>query len=368
MIRRPLRVAQLSFWFIHAEQFCLAAQDTPDVELVAVWDSDPERGSQRAAHYNVPFYDDVESLLQRDDIDAVSLCAEPFRQPELAEAAAAAGKHMLIEKPMASDLDGAARIVRVVEEHGVQAMPAYNLRFHPIAAYVKGLVDASAVGRIARVRRLHGHWMEYERGDFDAQSIAKLEGWGDPVAERRDSLFFAGSHSALWFQWMFGSPRTVQCMAGTVTSGLVVEDNSVALLRYPEGFVGVMESSETMLAQGAVMEIYGTEGVILQLRGNLPSTRVWNTARTPLMVFRREAKEWEFPSLPPQFLRHEQQHSSPGQFFSALLTNEAVPTSVYDGYDSIAILTAAEEAATSGREVQVRSWLRADSDGGRSHE
>lgn len=145
-MRKSLRVAQLSFWFVHAEQFCLAAQSAPDVELVAIWDSNGERGSQRASHYGVPFYDDVEALLERDDIDAVSLCAEPFRHPDLAEAAAAAGKHMLIEKPMAADLEGAARIVRAVEEHGVRAMPAYNLRFHPVAARVKELVDDGTAG------------------------------------------------------------------------------------------------------------------------------------------------------------------------------------------------------------------------------
>lgn len=360
---KPLRVAQLSFWFVHAEQFCLAAQDTPGVELVAVWDSDGERGARRAAHYGVSFYEELEDLLEREDIDAVSLCAEPFRHPDLVEAVAAAGKHMLIEKPIAADLEGAARIVRAVEKHGVQAMPAYNLRFHPVALHVKELVDAGTLGRIARVRRLHGHSLAYEQGDFDAQQIARVVDWGDPVAERRDSLFFAGSHSALWFQWMFGSPQSIQCMTNTVTTGLEIEDNSIVLLRYPEGFVGIMESSETMLAQGSVVEIYGTEGVVLQLRGNLPSTRIWNSAITPLMVFRRETDEWEFPALPPQFLRHERSYSSPGQFFEALLADVPVPTNVYDGYDSIAILVAADESVSSHREVEVHSWPRATADG-----
>ena len=359
MMPKPLRVAQLSFWFVHAEQFCLAAQEAPGVELVAAWDSDAERGTRRATHYGVPFYEDVELLLERDDLDAVSLCAEPFRHPDLVEAAAAVGKHILIEKPMAADLEGAARIVRAVEEHGVKAMPAYNLRFHPVAERVKELVDAGTVGRIARVRRLHGHSLAYERADFDARRIAEFGDWGDPEAERRDSLFFAGSHSALWFQWMFGSPQSVQCMTSTVTPGLTVEDNSVALLRYPEGFVGAMESSETLLAQGTVTEIYGTEGVILQLRGNLPSTRAWNSAMTPLMVFRRSSEEWEVPALPPQFLRHEREHSSLGRFFDALLADEPMPTDVYDGYDSIAILAAADESVALRREVEVRSWPRA---------
>lgn len=357
---RPLRVAQLSFWFVHAEQFCDLAVQTPGVALTAVWDSDVARGERYAAKYGVPFERDVERLLARDDVDAVSLCAEPFRHPELAEAAAAAGKHMLIEKPMAADLEGAARIVRAVEDAGVQAMPAYNLRFHPVSLALKALVDSGELGPLARARRLHGHSMAYERGHFDGRRIAEVLGWGDPVAERRDSLFFAGTHAALWFQWMFGVPETVQCMTSTVTPYLSVEDNSIVLMRYADGLIATMESSETMLAQTTVAEIYGLDGVAVQTAGNLPSTRVWNLDCTPLRVFRRASAEWVVPALPPQFLRHELAFSPPGQFFLALLSDQPVPTTVKDGYDSLALLVAAEEAAREGREVRVRPWAAAE--------
>jgi 1,5-anhydro-D-fructose reductase (1,5-anhydro-D-mannitol-forming) len=353
----PVRVAQLSFWFIHALQFCHAAQQDPDVELVGVWDSDEERGRRQATALGVPFYADLEELLSRPDLDAVSLCAEPFRQPGLVEAAAAAGKHVLIEKPMASDLDGAARIVRAVESAGVIGMPAYNLRYHPVALYIKDLVDSGRLGRIARVRRLHGHSYAYERGDFDGRRISENMGWQDPVAEHRDSLFFAGSHAALWFQWMFGSPTAVLAAATTVTESMPVEDNAVALLQYPEGMVATMETSETMLAQGTVTEIYGTEGVVLQLRGNLPSTRVWSEAMSPLMVFDRGRNEWELPALPPEFLRHEPQFGSTGEFLRCVREGTPPSTDVYDGYDSIAILVAAEDATRTGRRTPVDKWV-----------
>lgn len=355
---RRIGVAQLSFWFVHAEEFCRLALETPEVDLVAVWDSDAERGRDRAAKLGVPFEPDLDQLLAREDLDAVSLCAEPFRQPELAEAAAQAGKHMLIEKPLAEDLDGAARIVRAVERHGVQAMPAYNLRFHPVSRHLKDLVAGGELGRIARVRRLHGHSLAFERGDFRGSSIRRVMGWGDPRREHRTSLLFAGSHSALWYQWMFGAPVSVQCAVSSVTEEWPVEDNAVALLRYEDGMIGIIETSETMLAQETVAEIYGTDGVAIQLRGNLPSTRVWNVDWTPLMVFRRETEEWEFPALPPEFLRHEPEHSSVGQFFQALRSGSQVPTTVYDGYDSIAILVAAEEAAARRQEVEVVTWDR----------
>lgn len=351
---QALGIAQLSFWFAHAFDVCTKAQQTPGVELVACWDSDIERGRHHAASYGVDFEKDLDRLLRREDVHAVSLCAEPFRHPDLAERAAAAGKHVFVEKPMASDVAGARRIAAAAERHGIQVMPAYNLRHNPVSYRMKELVDVGAIGDVTRVRRLHGHYHEVEEAGLDTGRL--LEKWGDPVAEHRDSLFFAGSHTALWFEWMFGLPQSVQCMRHTGLAGLPIEDNSTTLWRY-DGFVGVMECSELLPAQPIVTEIYGTRGVLVQLRGNLPSTRVDGPARTPLRLFRSETEEWEVPDLPPQFLRHEPAYTSPGLFFDALLNDRPVPNTVSSGVNSIAMLVAAERAAAEGREVDIDEVL-----------
>jgi predicted dehydrogenase len=277
-----------------------------------------------------------------------------------------AGKDMLIEKSMAGNLEGAARIVRAVERHKVRLMPAFSMRFHPVALRVKALVEAGVVGSISRVRRLHGHFRLSERGGYEFHGIAHEGRWGNPVAERRDSLFYSGSHVALWFQWMFGVPQSVMCMTNTLARGLPVEDNSVVLLRYAPaprpgmeaGFVGVMDCSETLLAQTLVAEIYGTDGVIVQRRGNLPSTRVTGPMPTPLAIFSRARNAWEYPLLPPHFLRHEPDYSCPGVFFRTLLREQPTPMDARDGYDSIALLVAAEQSVRTGHEVAVRPWPR----------
>src|SRR5262249_25580599 len=151
-----------------------------------------------------------------------------------------------------------------------------------------------------------------------------------------------GAHAALWFHWMFGSPQSVQCMTSTITEGLPVEDNATILLRYSDGLIGAIETSETLLAQEIVLEIFGTEGVLVQHRGSLPSTRVTNSDPTPLRIFDRKANQWTIPSLPPHFLRHELDYSSAGQFLQVLLDGVDVPTTVVDGFDALAILSAAE--------------------------
>lgn len=122
-------------------------------------------------------------------------------------------------------------------------------------------------------------------------------------------------------------------MTSTVSRGLPVEDSSAVLLRYAlaprpgmeAGSVAIMDCSETLLASTLVTEIYGTDGVIVQLRGNLPSTRVWGPMPTPLAVFKRASTAWEFPRLSPHFLRHELGYSPPGVFFQTLLRDRIPP-------------------------------------------
>lgn len=349
MSSRRLGVAQLSFWFVHAEEFCHRALLTPGVDLIGAWDSDIDRGERRCRAHGIPFEPDLTRLLERPDLDAVSICAEPFRHPELVEAVAEAGKQILIEKPMASSVDGARRIVDAAKRHGVGVMPAYNLRYHPMSAILKATVDSGELGELVRVRRLHGHFLEFETAGFRAGEIAA--DWVNPVLERRDSLFFAGSHVALWYEWMFGMPTSVSCMRFNVVRDLPVEDNTTAMLNFDNRFIGVMEISETLIAQQSVTEIYGTDGVIVQRRGNLPSTRVRDEGRSPIMIFDRRRNEWRAPAVPSQFLRHEDGYSSAGVFLSSLLADKPFPDGPESGLRSIAILAAAELSSQQHREV-----------------
>ncbi len=354
---RRLRVAQLSFWFVHADGFCARALLRDDIELAAVWDTDADRGRSKAEAFDAPFVADLDELLSDDSIDAVLICAEPHLHPELVARSTEAGKHVLVEKPMAADLAGAKEIAEAAERaasKGVQVMPAYNLRFHPVAQYVEELVSSGALGEILRVRYLHGHYREYESAGFRADEITAT--WGDPIEERRDSLFYAGSHVTLWFEWVFGLPISVMSMCSFGVPELPVEDNSTTLLRY-DGFHGSMEVSETLSAQSSVTEIYGTEGVVVQQRGNLPSTRVSNPTHVPVAVFSRAADEWRYPDFPPSFARHEEAFSSVDQFFGALLDGRPVPTTASSGLSSIAILAAAEQSAREGREVALADIL-----------
>ncbi len=351
-----LGVVQLSFWFEHADAFCRVALETPGVRLVGCWDSDVRRGRAKAKALGLRFFSNLEDAIHRDDVQAVSICAEPFRNPSLVEACARAGKHVLVEKPMAVDIDGARRIVRAAERYGIQVMPAFNLRFSPGADYVHELVRSGRLGTVIRARLLHGDWTGPARAGWQAAGLKRAVGWkrgSDPTLLRRCSLYWRGSHAALWYVWMFGLPKRVRCSRTTIIKGLPVEDNSVAVFEYPSGMLGVMECSETLVAQGAVAEIYGTAGAAFLLRGNLPSTRVNSPSYMGVAVFDHARSTWEYPPVDGHFIRHEGAFTSAGQFLSAIREGRSVPMNVYHGYESIVLLDASERSALSGHVIRL---------------
>lgn len=343
----------VSFWFSHAREICARARSMPGVRLVAAWDDDSVRGGGHAREMGIEFVPNLDELLGRADIDAVAVCGQPYQQAELTLRSVNAGKHVLVEKPMALTLSDARSVAGAALSVGVQVMPAHNLRFNPAAQYVKSVVDSGVLGSITRARRLHGHY-DYERDGYDREAI--MSTWKDPLREGRNSLFHSGSHGALWFDWMFGMPRSVTCSTWASLPGYGVEDNATVLLRY-DNFVGSLETSETLATQHAVVEIHGTRGVVIQLRGDLPAIRARGSSSVPVLHYDC-GRGWLVPDLPNQFIRHEPQYSSAGQFFEALLHDREVPTTVHSGVRSIAVLEAAVHADAVRKEVNLDDVLR----------
>ena len=93
----PLRIAVLSAWHVHAEEYGRAALDHPDTELVAVWDDDAERGAALAETLGVPFEADLEALLAREDLDGVTCTTATTDHDEILGRALSAGKHVFTE-------------------------------------------------------------------------------------------------------------------------------------------------------------------------------------------------------------------------------------------------------------------------------
>jgi predicted dehydrogenase len=115
------------FWARTAHAPAIAA--TPGASLTAVWGRDASAASSLAAEYGASACTDVGALL--DTVDAVAFAVPPDVQAPLATRAAEAGKHLLLEKPIALSLDDADKLVAAVESSGVASVVFFTMRFNP---------------------------------------------------------------------------------------------------------------------------------------------------------------------------------------------------------------------------------------------
>ena len=128
------------YWAQEAHAAALAASGQAD--LVAIWGRDPAKTDAAARRFRVTAYGDLDRLLA--EVDAVAIAVPPDVQAELAVAAAAAGRHLLLDKPLALSLEAADRVVSAVADAQVASLVFFTLRFLPeVAAWTE---EAGAAG------------------------------------------------------------------------------------------------------------------------------------------------------------------------------------------------------------------------------
>ncbi len=207
---RPLRFGIISFAHMHATSYARCIQANPDTELVAVADPDPERGSTWAGRFGVPLYADHRELLERGDIDAVIVTTANVEHAAMTLDAAAAGKHVLCEKPLATTVaDGR-------DDRGVPArrLPGHGL---PLPLSARGRagqeqVDAGKLGRILAIAGANRGWMP--GGWF----VDRAQAGGGAVMDHT-------VHVADLIRWFTGAEfAEVYAEAGTLFHDLDIDD------------------------------------------------------------------------------------------------------------------------------------------------
>ena len=306
----PIGIALLGFAHPHQRGWAASFQESRHVRVACAWDDNQERGEAAAAALGVPFDADLDAVLGRDDVQAVTICSTNDTHADLAVAAAQAGKDIMVQKPMATTLADCDRIVAAVEAAGVRYYQSHNLRFDPVHQEIKRLVAAGEVGRIATVRRRHSH-------AFALLQPAVLDWMQDPVRGGGGAFMDEGAHVALWFLWMFGMPEAV---TGFVSTRLTeqhpgVEDGGVLLYRYASGMIGIHQSSWVELASTSTVEISGDRGVIVATGTDITAARSMSGDEPPLRIWRHDpggpaagagpaasgqpnpAGHWEYPQV-----------------------------------------------------------------------
>src|SRR5512133_2540230 len=204
--KAELRVGMISWAHVHAEFRAKALLEMPGVRIVAIADDNLPRGQAAGKRWGVDdVYSDWRGLVERPDVDVVMVHSENNCHTAQVIAAAEAGKDIFCEKPMATTLEDADRMLAAVRQNGVQLVVAFVSRFAKEAERAKKIVDSGVLGEIVSARSVIGL-----AGIQEIGCPADMEAWMiDPVKGGGGAWIDEGSHAVDLLRWMVGDIEQV---------------------------------------------------------------------------------------------------------------------------------------------------------------
>jgi len=341
MAERKLRVGVVSLEHVHAPGLIRTFQEHPKTEVVAIAHENLDEAQRASEQFQIPrVYLSLETMLDKEPLDAVLCCAANSKHATIAELVLAKGLPMMVEKPMSATVAEARRMLLAAQKSNAILMVNYPSTWNPAIHKVKQLLDDGAVGQPVYFRWRAGH-----RGPLAGLPMEQQakSWWHQRLLGGGALLDFCcyGANISLW--WFGQMPLSVIGVADKLAKPFGdAEDNAVLVARYPNAFA-VMEAS---WSQGGSVPsgplVIGTEGAltITQREGQ------------PGVLLTRNGKE-EFIAADPL---PEHFKSGVAHFVSALLEGTPLHETVSPEFNVgvQAILEAGIIAARTGTAVNPR--------------
>lgn len=326
---------------IHIESY---HRFVPNAEIVGIYTRDIGKAKQFAQKHNIPqWYNNLEEAIQKSGCDIVDICLPNFLHAKATLLAAAAGKHVIIEKPLAVTLAEADEMIAACRKANVKLMYAEELCFAPKYERVRHLVNEGAVGQIYMLKQSEKHSGPHSDWFYDINQA------GGGV------LMDMGCHAFGWFLWMLKNEKPVSVMASMNTvlhkGRTKGEDNSVVIVEFENGAIGVAENS--WAKHGGMddrAEVHGTEGVMYAdlFMGNA-SLAYSRVGYGYAMEKAETTKGWTFPIFEEAFNQgypHELHH-----FVDCVLNDKEPLVTAELGRHVLEIIYAAYASAGQGKKI-----------------
>lgn len=227
-----------------------------NAELIAVMDANPAAAETVKEKYGAKYaFTTAEELLKVEEIEAVYIASPVAFHIDQATAAVAAGKHILLEKPLALTSAESEKIAQMCKEKGIKLGAGLMMRFHTYHQMMKELVSAGKLGEIVSMRGQLTCWYPDMPGNWRQQMATSGGG----------SLMDMGIHCIDLIQYISGlKAKEVASFSGTQIFDYEVEDGGSIIMRMENGATAYVDANFNIPDDAAVckLEIYGTEGSI----------------------------------------------------------------------------------------------------------
>lgn len=323
-----------------APRHAQSLQQLHETQLVAVADVKESRARHFAEDYGATAYTDYHPLLARPDVDAVSICVPSGLHATVALDALAAGKHVLVEKPIALNLADADRMIERAERLGLRLGVVLQNRYNHPMQKLRKLIDDGGLGAIhlgAACVRWYRPQSYYE------------DGWHGTWAMDGGALMNQSIHHIDALQWFMGPVQSVMAYTATRAHAMEAEDVGVAILRFANGALATVEGSTVTWPQNleGSVSVFGDRG----------SVKIGGTALNRIVLWKVEGQlEQESELLtsqvvdPPSVYGYSHREVI-HDFVRSLQTHSPLTTPGQEARKSLELVLAIYQAANSGREV-----------------
>src|ERR1700726_190748 len=312
-------------------------------KLVAVCDEARARADAIGSRFNVPALYDLDDLLGRDDIDAVSVLTPSGMHPRHAIAVAKAGKHVIVEKPMALRLEDADAMIRACDQAGVKLFVVKQNRFNVPVVKAREALEAGRFGRLV-LGTVRVRWCR-DQGYYDQDK------WRGTWAYDGGVLSNQASHHVDMLEWFFGDVVSVHARAVTALVNIEAEDTAVATLKFRNGALGIIEATTAVRPKDleGSLSILGEKGAVEIAGFAVNQIRHWRFVNE--LPSDKDVVE-KFSVNPPNVygFGHQAYYQ---QVIDCLTNQRAALVDGLEGRRSLELITALYESIETGREV----WL-----------
>lgn len=231
-----------------------------ELELVAVCDKIESRAVEASRKYGGESYTDVATMLSSSECDIVSICTPSGLHPEHGIQAAEAGCHVIVEKPMSIDLEGADNLIKACDRNHVELFVVKQNRLNTTLQLLKKAIDQKRFGQIYMVQS-NVFWTRPQ--DYYDQAL-----WRGTWEFDGGAFMNQASHYVDAVQWLIGNVESVMASTSTMAREIEAEDTGVAIVKFRNGVVGTInvtmltypknfEGSITILGEKGTAKIGG---------------------------------------------------------------------------------------------------------------
>lgn len=286
----------------------------------------PGSAAELAATYHATVYEDMAALLA--DVDVVSVCTPTDLHHQQVLEVAAAGKHIVIEKPLSLTVEQGADMIRACQQAGVRLLMAHVLRFFPEYARIRATVDSNTIGQPAVLRL------------FRRSSLPR---------KARDNWFIEPERSGGVIQdLMIHDLDFARWIAGDVTQVYARHNghHALVILTHTSGAISNIEGSwaypPPVFWTG--VEVVGTDGLLQ-----------YDSRQAAIVTHLHQSTDDHKPeaTLPALPLAESPYITQIKAFYAALTTNTPLPVSAEDGLVAVQIARAALESAHTGQAIAI---------------